>query len=124
MLRSRQKGMTFLGVLVLILVAGTWVYAGIKLAPIYLEYMKVASTLEKVRDEYNSNPETSEFMIRKAFERHFNIEMVNVITFKDVVIKREANIYRLTAAYEETTPFAFNVFFLVSFDKTVEIQAR
>jgi hypothetical protein len=124
MLRSRQKGMTFLGVLVLILVAGTWVYAGIKLAPIYLEYMKVASTLEKVRDEYNSNPETSEFMIRKAFERHFNIEMVNVITEHDILIKRDGGMYRVTAAYEETTPFAFNVSFLVSFDKTVEIQAR
>lgn len=123
-MRSRQTGMTFLGLLILVLVAGTWVYAGIKVAPIYLEYMKVASTMEKVRDEYDSNPETTEFMIRKAFERHFNIEMVNVITEHDILIQRDGGVFRVTAAYEETTPFAFNIFFLVVFDKTVEIQAR
>lgn len=123
-MRSRQAGMTFLGLLVLILVVGTWVYAGIRLTPMYLEYMKIASTLEKVRDEYNSNPETTEFMIRKAIERHFDIEMVNVIGDRDVVIKRDGAVYRVTAAYEDTARFAYNVSFLTTFNKTVEIQAR
>jgi len=123
-MRGRQKGMTFLGLLVLILVVGTWVYAGIRIVPMYLEHMRIASTLEKVQDEYDSNPGTTEFMIRKAIERHFDIEMVNVITDKDVLIKREGGIYRVTAAYEDTAPFAYNIYFLVVFDKSVEIAIR
>ena len=122
-MQSRQSGMTFLGVLVLILVVGTWVYAAMRLTPVYLEYMKVASTLEKVHDEYDASPGTTETMLRQAIERHFDIESVTVLSQKDIGIKRESGMYLVTADYEETVPFAFNVFFLVKFDKTVEIQA-
>ena len=73
-MQHRQQGMTFLGILVLVIVVGAWVYAGIRLVPKYLEYMRVAATLEKVRDEYDSNPGTTEFMLRKAVEREGGIE--------------------------------------------------
>jgi len=118
--------MTFLGLLVLIVVVGSWVYAAIRITPLYLNYMKVAGTLEKVRDEYSSNPSTTEFMIRKSIERHFDIEMVNedVFTFRDIVIKQQGGTFRVTAAYEHTAPFVANIYFLVDFNKTVEIQAR
>jgi len=125
-MRSRQSGMTFLGLLVLIVVVGSWVYAGIRLVPAYLNYQKVASTLEKVRDEYTSNPGTTDFMIRKAIERHFNIEMVNedVFNYPDVQIRQQGGVFLVTAAYEHVVPLVANVSFLVDFDKTVEIQAR
>ena len=125
-MRSRQSGMTFLGLLVLIVVVGSWIYAGIRLVPAYLNYQKVASTLEKVRDEYTSNPGTTDFMIRKAIERHFNIEMVNedVFNYPDVQIRQQGGVFAVTAAYEHVVPLVANVSFLVDFDKTVEIQAR
>ncbi len=85
-MQHRQRGMTFIGILVLIIVVGGWVYAGIRLAPKYLEYMRVAATLEKVRDEFDSNPGSTEFMLRKSVERHFDIEMVEVITAEDIEI--------------------------------------
>jgi len=84
------------------------------------------STLEKVRDEYTSNPGTTDFMIRKAIERHFNIEMVNeeVFNYPDVQIRQQGGVFQVTAAYEHVVPLVANVSFLVDFDKTVEIQAR
>ena len=56
--------------LVLVIVVGTWIYAAMRVVPLYLNYMKVASTLEKVRDEFDANPNTTDFMIRKAIERY------------------------------------------------------
>jgi Domain of unknown function (DUF4845) len=123
-MQHRQRGMTFLGILVLVIVVGAWVYAGIRLVPKYLEYMKVAATLEKVRDEHENNPGTTEYMLMKACERHFNIESVTVITEKDIEIKREGGLFTMRAAYEDTIPLVGNVSFLVSFDKTVEVAAR
>jgi DNA-dependent RNA polymerase auxiliary subunit epsilon len=123
-MRARQRGITFLGLLILILVVGTWVYAAIRVVPLYLENMKIASTLEKVRDEYSANPGTTDFMIRKAIERHFDIEMVNAISDRDVLIERKGDTFHVTAAYEATAPFAYNIEFLVTFDKTVEIPVR
>lgn len=123
-MQHRQRGMTFLGIIVLVVVVGAWVYAGIRLVPKYLEYIRVASTLEKVRDEYDSNPGTTEFMLRKAVERHFDIEMVEVITSNDIEIKREGGTFYMRAAYDDTVPLVKNVSFLVEFDKTVEVAAR
>jgi hypothetical protein len=113
-----------LGILVVVVVVGAWVYAGIRLTPKYLEYMRVASTLEKVRDEFDSNPGTTEFMLRKAVERHFDIEMVEVITPNDLEITKEGGLYTMRAAYEDTVPLAGNVSFLLEFDKSVEVNAR
>lgn len=123
-MQHRQRGMTMLGILVLIVVVGAWVYAGIRMTPKYLEYMRVASTLEKVRDEYDSNPGTTEFMLRKAVERQFDIEMVEVITSKDIEISKEGGLFTMRAAYEDTVPLAGNVSFLLEFDKSVEVNAR
>lgn len=123
-MQHRQRGMTFLGIIVLVVVVGAWVYAGILLTPKYLEYMRVAATLEKVRDEYDANPGTTDFMIRKAIERHFDIEMVEIITSNDIEIRREGGTFFVRAVYDDTVPLAGNVSFLVSFDKTVEVAAR
>lgn len=123
-MQHRQRGMTFLGIIVLVIVVGAWVYSGIRLVPKYLEYMKVAATLEKVRDEYESNPGTTDFMLRKAVERHFDIEMVDVITSNDIEIRKDGGTFFVRAAYEDTVPLVSNVSFLVQFDKTVEVAAR
>jgi hypothetical protein len=123
-MQHRQRGMTFLGIVVLVIVVGAWVYSAIRLTPKYLEYVKVAATLEKVRDEYDSNPGTTDFMLRKAIERHFDIEMVDVITSNDIEIRKEGGTFFMRAAYDTTVPLVSNVSFLVSFDKTVEVNAR
>jgi hypothetical protein len=116
--------MTMLGILILVVVVGAWVYAGIRMTPKYLEFMRVASTLEKVRDEYDSNPGTTEFMLRKAVERQFDIEMVEVITSKDIEITKSGGLFTMRAAYEDTVPLAGNVSLLLEFDKSVEVNAR
>jgi len=113
-----------IGILVLVVVVGAWVYAGIRMTPKYLEYMRVASTLEKVRDEFDANPGTTEFMLRKAVERHFDIEMVNVITSNDIEITKDGGMFTMRAAYEDTVPLVHNVSFLLEFDKSVEVNAR
>ena len=123
-MQHRQRGMTMLGIVVVVVVVGAWIYAGIRLTPLYLEYMRVASTLEKVRDEFDSNPGTTEFMLRKAIERHFDIEMVEVVTSNDIEITREGGEFTMRAAYEATTPIISNISFLVDFDKSVTVSAR
>ena len=125
-MRNRQSGMTFLGLLVLIVVLGTWVYASMSVVPMYLNYMKVASSLEKVRDEFDSNPGTTEQMIRNSIYRYFDVESVNekVFSYKDIMVRKNGGMFVVTAAYEDTAPFVSNIYFLTSFDKSVEIQAR
>ena len=123
-MQHRQRGMTFLGILVLVVVVGSWVYAGIRLTPKYLEYMRIAATLEKVRDEFDANPGSTEFMLRKAIERHFDIEMVEVISANDIEITKDGGAFNMRAYYEDTVPLIANVSFLLEFDKSVVVNAR
>ena len=123
-MQHRQRGMTMLGILVIVVVVGAWVYAGIRMTPKYLEFMRVASTLEKVRDEFDSNPGTTEFMLRKAIERQFDIEMVEVVTSNDIEITKDGMMFTMRAAYDDTVPLIANVSFLLEFDKSVEVNSR
>jgi len=123
-MQHRQRGMTLLGILVLVVVVGSWVYAGIRVTPKYLEYMRIAATLEKVRDEFDANPGSTEFMLRKSIERHFDIEMVEVISANDIEISKDGGAFNMRASYEDTVPLAGNVSFLLDFDKSVVVNAR
>ena len=51
-MRQRERGATFLGIVIILLILGSALYAGIRLVPVYLEYTKVARSLEQVRDEH------------------------------------------------------------------------
>ena len=45
-MQRRQQGMTFIGLLCILAMAGVIVYAGIRLVPVYLNYLNVAKTME------------------------------------------------------------------------------
>ena len=72
-MRRHQHGMTFIGLLCILALAGVVVYAGIRLAPLYLNYMKVAKTMDAVAGEVKGdNPDPA--AIRNLIDRHFNID--------------------------------------------------
>jgi hypothetical protein len=120
-MRRKQQGMTLIGMVIVAMIAGIFVLAAIRLVPVYLEYMKIDSSLDAMkRDLDGSNAGPGQ--IRTSLERRFDIEGVRNLTSKDVVIERTANGYRVQADYEGRTPFIANVYFLVDFDKSVEVQ--
>jgi len=57
-MRPRERGATFLGIVIILLILGSALYAGIRLVPVYLEYTKVARSLEQVRDEHAASTPT------------------------------------------------------------------
>jgi len=116
----KQRGMTLIGMLFVAAVAGIFLLAGIRLVPIYLEYLKVETTLREVKkdlDGSNAGPG----QIRRAIERRFDIEAVRAISHRDIEIERSANGYLVTADYEGRAPFLGNVYLVMDFDKSVEV---
>ena len=120
-MRDRQRGATFIGMVVIILILGAGVYAGIRLVPVYLEYTKVARALEQVREEESDN-ETNVRMIRNALEKRWDVEDIESIDWKDVEIRKVDGGFEVEAAYDAERPFAGNVYLLVRFDKLVTVQ--
>ena len=120
-MKHRQRGATFLGMVVILLILGSALYAGIRLVPVYLEYTKVARALEQVRDENSAN-DTNPQMIRNALERRWDVEDIGSIGWKEIEIDKTASGFNMTADYRAEEPFVANLYLLVKFKHTVSIQ--
>ena len=114
-MRPRERGATFLGIVIILLILGSALYAGIRLVPVYLEYTKVARSLEQVRDEHAAI-DTNPALIRRS-----DVEDIDSIGWKEIEIDKTAEGFDMIASYEAERPFVANVYLLVKFDKTVSI---
>jgi Domain of unknown function (DUF4845) len=120
-MKNRQRGATFLGIVIILLILGAGLYAGIRLVPVYLEYTKVARALEQVRDENAAN-DTNPQMIRRSLERRWDVEDIASIGWQEVEIRKTGEGFDVQAAYDVERPFVANVYLLAKFDKLVTIQ--
>lgn len=119
--RHRQAGMTTLGVIILVSFIGLFAFAGIRLTPIYLNYMKVAGVVSGVHKEFEGANATRT-TIRKSISRRFDIESVAQLTAKDVKVTKVDGGHEVAATYSHKSPFIANVSFVVDFDNRVVIR--
>jgi hypothetical protein len=121
-MRRDQQGMTLIGMLFVLALAGVILYAGMRLAPLYLNYMKVARSLNATAEEAKGeNPDPAN--IRHLLSRHWQIESIDTVDEKDVeVTKDEDGVEELHIAYDDSAPYIANVSLMVHFDKTVKVQ--
>lgn len=123
-MRTKQRGVTLIGWIVLLIPVAIVGYAGIRLAPVYLNYMKVAKTLESLKSEYKESGDSGLAGIRTSIEKNFDIQSVDYPTVKDIKITRDGRSWLVEAAYDDQAPLFANVFILVTFDKTVRLGAQ
>jgi hypothetical protein len=120
-MRSRQRGATFIGMVVIIAILGFALYAGIRLTPMYLEYMAVARALENTAKEHSGGP-TTVLNLRTSLNRRWTIEDINSVQPPDIEIKKAGAGFTLRAWYRAEAPFIGNVSLVADFDKTVEVK--
>lgn len=117
----RQAGMTTLGMIILVSFIGLFAFAGIRLTPIYLNYMKVAGVISGIQKEFDGT-NASSVEIRKSIVRRFDIESVSEINAKEVKVSKVDGGYEVAATYSHKAPFIANVYFVVDFDKRVTVR--
>lgn len=120
-LKHRQAGMTTLGLIILVSFAGIFAFAGIRLTPIYLNYMKVAGVVSGVQGEFDGQNATRT-AIRNSIQRRFDIESVGVITAKEVKVTKVDGGHEVAATYSHKAPFIANISFIVDFDERVIVR--
>jgi hypothetical protein len=117
----RQRGMTFIGLLCILALVGLIGYAGLRLVPLYLNYMKVARSMDATASELKSdNPDPG--AIRRSLEKHWQIEDISTVEAKEVEIVKNEGGVSLHVAYDDAAPYVQNVSLSVHFDKTVKLQ--
>ena len=64
----RERGMTTLGLIILVAFVGMFAFAGLRLTPVYLNYMKVLGVVNGVHEEFDgTNPSRAAIRSSIAF---------------------------------------------------------
>jgi Tfp pilus assembly protein PilE len=116
-IRNRSRGITFIGFLVVLAVVGFFVYLGMRLVPMYIEYMG------EVRSEpgaANMSPE----QVRRSLQFKFDAQYVEsgAIPPEAIQVIRQGNAQTLRIRYERRVPFIHNLEILGTFDKSVNLS--
>ena len=105
----KQRGVTMIGWIFLLAPMAVVIYAGIRVAPEYLNYYKVVTALK-------------ETAIHKSLEARFDTGYVDEPSAKDIVVTKADEGWTMTADYEKVVPMFANLHLLLVFKKTVVIN--
>lgn len=117
---NRQRGLTFISWLVIIVVAGFLVMVGIKITPVYLEHFAVKKSLESLKSEplISRKPVTE---IRKMLMRRLDMNNIRFLGKDDIKISRASGVTKINIAYEERKPIVANMALVMTFDDSIEL---
>ena len=121
---SKQRGITLIGFIIVLVVAGFFGYMGMVLGPAYSEYYGVVKAMNTVAAGANPNtPNITE--IRRALDRQFNVGYVDSVSGKDAKLIRDKTTGNmLSMDYEVRKPFIYNIDFVVKFAHTAPLGSK
>ncbi len=117
----QQRGMTTLGLIILVCFLGLFAFGFIRLTPVYLNYFKVAGVVDGAVEEFDGRG-ASAGAIRQYVQRRFDIESVSELRSRDVAVKAVDGGFEVSAQYSHKVPFIANVSFVVDFDKRATVR--
>lgn len=118
----KNRGITLIGFLILLCVAGFFAYLVMRLVPVYVEYFGVVKSMEMIKNEPGAAQKSLE-EIRRELSVKFDTQYVDdaSIPAQGIQLKREGGSATLRIAYEKRVPFMYNIDLLISFDKSVNL---
>lgn len=120
---SSQRGMTFIGFVLLMILIGFVAMLALKLTPIYLDHYKVVASLESLASDKDLASRSRNEIIASLGKR-WEIDMIDSVTKDDVVITKDINHLKIQIVYDVTKPIMGNVDVLIHFDDAIEVGAN
>lgn len=120
---SKQKGITLMSFVVVLVVVGFFALMAMKLFPMYSEYYNLKGTV----NEFAAQPNSASFTQPQAFadlERRFNIAYVESVKKEHVKIVRipGGRGSQINVAYEVRKELLGNLDVVAKFDYTVDLN--
>ena len=115
---SKQRGMSTMGLLLVLLIAAFFLMSAFKLLPIYMENWTVRETIERAVNQGELNGKSPAAM-REALRKTLELNNVEVIKAKDIRFKQEDHMTKVDASYEARVPLIFNIDVVVKFEDLI-----
>ena len=112
---TEQRGITFIGLIVVLAVVGFFAVIGIKVFPAYTEFSGVKNIIESI----SKNPDfenMSDGKIREAFIKSASIGYITTVSGDDLVIgKNQDGVKYVSIEYQVVKPIVANISILLDF---------
>ncbi|MGN6519221.1 MAG: DUF4845 domain-containing protein [Dokdonella sp.] len=121
--RKKVEGVTLIGFVILLIVAGFFAYMAMRLIPMYVEYFGVLKALDQLRqDPRSATMGLTE--VRAELSLKFNTQYVdeNSVPPQAISLKKEAGASTVRVNYEKRVPFIYNIDLVGTFDKSVNLS--
>lgn len=121
MKHRKQNGLTLLGFLLVLAVALFFIYIGMRIGPLYLEYHALLNAMEQLENQPGA-ASMSPLSIKKKVENSLWVSYsTDNIKREHMRITRNDGV-KLRVAYEVRRPMLGNVDVVVSFDHSVPLS--
>jgi hypothetical protein len=123
-MKSRQSGVTLIGFLFILIIAGFFGYMAMKLLPSYSEFMGVGRAMTQIASNGTEGKSLDDIRRDLMFKLGFQYVDDSTIKPKDITIDRANNGAQLHVSYDKRIPFLYNIDFLLHFEKSVPLQGN
>ncbi|WP_130618164.1 DUF4845 domain-containing protein [Dyella amyloliquefaciens] len=123
-MKSKQSGITLIGFLFVLAIAGFFGFMAMKLVPSYIEFMGVNKAMSQVASSGVEGKTLDDLRRDLMFKMGFQYVDDATIKPKDITVKRSGNSAELNVSYDKRVPFMYNIDFLMHFEKSVMLQGN
>ncbi|KAF0804643.1 hypothetical protein A6D6_02910 [Alcanivorax xiamenensis] len=120
--RARQRGLSLLGWIVVLIVLAVFGTAAFRMVPAYMEYNTIKSAVVSLLGD-SKTALMSEREIRDALSKRFTINQVNAISANDLAVSKEGGRVAVAVDYEVREPLFYNVSVVMTFQDTFSKSA-
>ena len=96
---ERQRGMSLIGMLLILIMIGFVAVIAMKVVPMYVQYYSIKSTIESVRKESVASMTTAD--IQNAIQKRFDTGYVNIVKARDLKIRNTSTGKALDLIYQD-----------------------
>jgi Tfp pilus assembly protein PilE len=107
---ASQRGISLTGLIFVLAVMGVIAVFAMKVFPTYLEYKSSKDAIVAAKASNGSDME-----MRQSFDKNADINRIEAITGKDLVISKESGEKELSFAYQRKIPLFGNVSLLIDY---------
>jgi hypothetical protein len=118
----KQRGVTMIGWIFLLVPMALVLYSAIRVGPEYYGYYKLVSAMKGTASTLKSQEALTVQEIRGSLDRRFDADYVDVLKAEDIEVKREDAVWTMHAEYEKSAHLFGNLYLLLDFDETVVID--
>jgi hypothetical protein len=120
---NRQRGLTFISLLLLLGLIAFFTLLVLKIGPIYFNHSKVVNALKAV-EETTDITTKSKREIQESLDKRFNMNYVEFVSHDDISITAQPGYVKVAIDYDRVEPIFGNLSVLVEFHEGFEAGSR